>query len=107
MGVIDWRAWTAQNSAGTGGGTMPGTANPPGQIPGSQGPYTTGVVFPGVGPITDTVSGATSIPSYPNVPTYVPAVDPFGGWVDQKELVANSAGAQVPTMRPTIPGLTS
>jgi len=101
MGVADWRAWTAQNSAGTGGGTMPTAPNPPGT------PYLTGVVFPGVGPITDLINGATSIPTYPNTPTTVNAVDPFGGWMTQKELVTNSAGAQVPTMRPAIPGLTS
>jgi hypothetical protein len=75
-------------------------------------------VFPGVGPIGvgaplaapgkgDLIDGAQSFPTYANVPTYVKPVDPYGGWTDQKEFVANSAGAQVPVGRPAIPGLTS
>jgi len=96
MGVVDWRAWTNQ-----GGGSMPTAPNPPGT------PYVPNTPFPGVGPITDLINPATSIPSYSATPTTIKPVDPFGGWVDQKEFVANSAGAQVPTMRPAIPGLTS
>jgi len=96
MGVADWRAWTSQ-----GGGSLPTLPNPPGT------PYVTNTVFPGVGPITDLINGGTSIPTYPNTPTKVNAVDPFGGWVDQQELVTNSAGAHTPVMRPAIPGLTS
>jgi len=64
-------------------------------------------VFPGVGPITDLINGATSIPTYPNTPVTVNAVDPFGGWVDQQELTTNSGGAHTPVMRPAIAGLTS
>jgi hypothetical protein len=113
MGVADWRAWTAQNSAGTGGGTMPTAPNPPGT------PYVTGVVFPGVNPIgvgvtpgppgtqIGLIDGAQSFPTYANTPITINAVDPFAGWVDQKEFAANSGGAQTPTMRPAIPGLTS
>jgi len=108
MGVIDWRAWTNQN-----GGTLPtGLPNPP------YTPNAGNTPFPGVGPIgigatpgppgkSDIIDGAQSFPTYANVPTYIKPVDPFGGWANQKELVANSAGAQVPTMRPAIPGLTS
>jgi len=58
-------------------------------------------MFPGVNPISDLINGPTSIPSYPNVPTYVPAVDPFGGWTDQKEL------GPTYLMRPVVPGVTS
>ena len=118
MGVVDWRAWTAQN-----GGTLPTAPNPPGT------PWQNNQVFPGVGPITDLISGATSIPNYPNVPTYVPAVDPYyvgtyatgGGWVNIMERYtpgspstptwpAGSPGASVPAgpiMRPVVPGVTS
>jgi hypothetical protein len=124
MGVVDWRSWTAQS-----GGTLPTAPNPPGipAIPNSM--------FPGVGPITDLINGATSIPNYPNVPTYVPAVDPFyvgtyptgGGWVAPMERYivpspgtpgtptvpawpAGSPGATVPAgpiQRPVVPGVTS
>jgi hypothetical protein len=90
MGVVDWRAWTSQS-----GGTLPTGPNPPGIPPIPNSP------FPGVGPITDLINGTTSIPPYPNVPTYVPAVDPFGGWTDQKELAPSY------TMRPVVPGVTS
>ena len=96
MGVADWRAWTSQN-----GGTMVTAPNPPGT------PYVTNSPFPGVGPIPDLVNPATSYPPYSTTPVTINAVDPFGGWVDQKELVTNSAGTQIPTMRPAIPGLTS
>jgi len=101
MGVADWRAWTAQ-----GGGSMPTAPNPPGT------PYVTNSPFPGVGPIPDLINMATSIPPYPSLSSpgnwvTVNAVDPFGGWTDQKAFVSNSAGAQVPTMRPSVPGLTS
>ena len=101
MGVADWRAWTAQ-----GGGTMPTAPNPPGT------PYQTNQTFPGVGPIPDLINMTTSIPPYPSLSSpgnwvTVNAVDPFSGWMSQKELVSNSAGAQTPTMRPAIPGLTS
>ena len=96
MGVADWRAWTAQ-----GGGSMPTAPNPPGT------PYVTNSPFPGIGPIPDKILGANSIPTYADTPTTVNAVDPFGGWTDQKAFVANSAGVQVPTMRPSVPGLTS
>ena len=102
MGVIDWRAWVAQN-----GGQMPTTLpNPPGT------PYATNAVFPGVGPIPDLINMTTSIPPYPSLSSpgnwvTVNAVDPFGGWTDQKAFVANSAGAQAPVMRPSVPGLTS
>jgi hypothetical protein len=78
MAVTDWRAWTAQL-----GGSQPGQTSP--------------FPFPGVGPIPDTVNGSTSIPTYPNVPVTVNAVDPFGGWTSQ---IPNS-------IRPTVPGLTS
>jgi hypothetical protein len=90
MGVVDWRAWTDQS-----GGTLPTAPNPPGTPP------IPNTMFPGVGPISDLISGATSIPTYPNVPTYVPAVDPFGGWTDQKELAPGYV------MRPVVPGVTS
>jgi hypothetical protein len=105
MGVADWRAWTAQ-----GGGTMVTAPNPPGT------PYIPNSLFPGVGPIIgtpaapgkgDLIDGTLSIPPYPNVPVTVNAVDPFGGWTDQKAFVLNSTGAQVPVMRPSIPGLTA
>lgn len=96
MGVADWRAWTNQ-----GGGTMPTAPNPPGT------PYVGNSVFPGVGPISDLISGTTSVPTYPNVPITVNAVDPFGGWTDQKALNTNSGGAQTPVMRPAIAGLTT
>jgi hypothetical protein len=101
MGVADWRAWTAQ-----GGGSMPTAPNPPGT------PYVPNSVFPGVGPITDLINMTTSIPPYPGLASpgnwvTVNAVDPFGGWDNQDAFVANSAGAQVPVMRPSIPGLTA
>lgn len=96
MGVADWRAWTAQ-----GGGSLPTAPNPPGT------PYVGNTVFPGVGPITDLINGPTSIPSYPNTPTAINAVDPWAGWTDQQELVANSGGAHTPVMRPPIAGITS
>ena len=88
MGVADWRAWTNQN-----GGTLPTAPNPPGtpwltnqQFGNAGGPF-------GVQPIFDLINGPTSVPPYPNVPTYVPAVDPFyvgtyptgGGWVAPME----------------------
>lgn len=88
MAVTDWRSWTDQS-----GGTMP-----PG-VPPAAGTFP--VPFPGVLPITDLVSGSTSIPTYPNTPTYVAAVDPWGGWTDQKELAPSY------TMRPVVPGITS
>jgi hypothetical protein len=90
MGVVDWRAWTDQS-----GGTLPTAPNPPGT------PWLNNQIFPGVNPITDLISGTTSIPTYPNVPTYVPAVDPFGGWTDLKEQ------APTYTMRPVVAGITS
>ena len=101
MGVADWRAWTAQ-----GGGSMPTSSNPPGT------PYVTNSPFPGVGPIPDLINMATSIPPYPSHSSpgnwvTVNAVDPFGGWTDQKAFNTNSAGAQTPVMRPSVPGLTS
>lgn len=101
MGVADWRAWTAQ-----GGGSMPTAPNPPGT------PYVPNSVFPGVGPITDLINMTTSIPPYPGLASpgnwvTINAVDPFGGWTDQKAFVLNSAGAQVPVMRPSVPGLTA
>lgn len=78
MAVTDWRAWTAQN-----GGSQPGQTSP--------------FPFPGVAPITDVVNGPTSLPPYPNSPTAVNAVDPFGGWT-----------AQIPnSLRPVVAGLTS
>ena len=100
MGVVDWRAWTAQN-----GGSLPTAPNPPGT------PYVPNTVFPGVGPIGvgaplappgkgDLIDGAQSFPVYANVPTYVKPVDPYGGWVSQLETLNK-------TMRPAIPGLTS
>jgi hypothetical protein len=62
--------------------------------------------------IPDLINMTTSVPPYPSLASpgnwvTVKPVDPFGGWVDQKEFVLTSAGAQVPTMRPAIPGLTS
>lgn len=90
MGVADWRAWTDQS-----GGTLPTAPNPPGT------PAIPNTMFPGVGAITDTINGSTSIPPYPNTPTYVAAVDPFGGWTDQKEL------GPTYLMRPVVPGITS
>jgi hypothetical protein len=101
MGVADWRAWTAQ-----GGGSMPTAPNPPGT------PYVPNSLFPGVLAIPDLINMTTSIPPYPGLSSpgnwvTINAVDPFGGWTDQKAFVANSAGAQVPTMRPSVPGLTS
>jgi hypothetical protein len=92
MAVIDWRAWTDQS-----GGTLPTAPAPPG----GNVIQTPNTMFPGVGPIPDLVSGSSSIPTYPNTPTYVPAVDPFGGWTDQKELAPSY------TMRPVVPGVTS
>jgi hypothetical protein len=89
MGVVDWRAWTNQN-----GGTLPTAPNPPGT------PWNPNTPFPGVGPIPDLISGATSIPPYPNTPTYVAPVDPWGGWTDQKELAPSY------TMRPVVAGIT-
>lgn len=100
MGVVDWRAWTAQ-----GGGSLPTAPNPPGT------PYVGNTVFPGVGPIgvgatpgapgrADLIDGAQSFPIYANVPTYVKPVDPFAGWNSQQETLSK-------TMRPAIPGLTS
>lgn len=101
MGVADWRAWTSQN-----GGQMPTAPNPPGT------PYVQNSVFPGVLAIPDLINMTTSIPPYPSLSSpgnwvTVNAIDPFGGWMSQKELTATSAGAQTPTMRPAIPGLTS
>jgi hypothetical protein len=122
MGVVDWRAWVAQN-----GGQMPTAPNPPGT------PYLTDQLFPGVGPIPDLINGPTSIPPYPNTPTTVNALDPFyvpsisaypngGGWVAKmgdywytwagatESWPAGSPGSAVPAgpiMRPAIPGLTS
>jgi hypothetical protein len=86
-------------------------------------------MFPGVNPIPDLISGATSIPTYPNTPTTVNAVDPFyvgtyatgGGWVNLMERYtpgtpstptwpAGSPGASVPAgpiPRPVVPGVTS
>lgn len=101
MGVADWRAWTAQ-----GGGTMVTAPNPPGT------PYIPSTPFPGVGPISDLINPVTSYPPYPSLASpgnfvTVNAVDPFGGWTDQKAFVANSGGAQVPVMRPAVPGLTT
>lgn len=82
MGVVDWRAWTDQN-----GGTLPTAPNPPGT------PWQNDVMFPGVGPIPDLINGATSVPTYPNTPTTVNAIDPWyvgtyptgGGWNDVME----------------------
>lgn len=124
MGVADWRAWTAQN-----GGTLPTAPNPPGT------PWLAPQVFPGVNPISDLISGVNSIPNYPDVPTYVPAVDPFyvgsyptgGGWVAPMERFIvpspGTAGTQTvaawpagspkasvpagPIIRPVVAGITS
>jgi hypothetical protein len=125
MGVVDWRAWTAQN-----GGTLPTAPNPPGTpaIPNS--------IFPGIGPIPDLINPATSFPPYPGLASpgnfvTINAIDPFyvgtyptgAGWVakmgdywytgvgvTQATWPAGSPGATVPAgpiMRPAIPGLTS
>ena len=66
MGVVDWRAWTDQN-----GGTLPTAPNPPGT------PWQNNMPFPGVNPISDLISGSSSVPTYPNTPTTINAVDPF------------------------------
>jgi hypothetical protein len=94
MGVVDWRAWTAQ-----GGGQMPTAPNPPGT------PFVPNTVFPGIGPISDLINPVTSYPPYPSLANpgnfvTINAVDPFGGWVSQKETLSK-------TMRPVVPGLTS
>jgi len=105
MAVTDWRAWVAQE-----GGRLAGVAP---------------VMFPGVLPIPllppDFVDGELSIPTYPNVPTQVNAIDPFwagtwpdgGGWVAPMEHPEDWTGLPGKTfpsgaiMRPAIPGLTS
>lgn len=120
MGVVDWRAWVAQN-----GGSMPTAPNPPGT------PFVANSPFPGIGPIPDKITGASSIPTYADVPVTINAVDPFyvgtypngGGWVAKMgdywytgvgtataTWPAGSPGSTVPAgpiMRPAIPGLTS
>jgi hypothetical protein len=123
MGVADWRAWTDQN-----GGTLPTAPNPPGT------PWQINQAFPGVNPITDLISGTTSIPPYPSLSnpgnfSTVNAIDPFyvgtyptgGGWVNLMERYtpgtpstptwpAGSPGASVPAgpiMRPVVAGITS
>ena len=82
MPVTDWRSWTNQS-----GGTMPpGTPPAAGTFP---------VVFPGVNPITDLISGSTSVPTYPDVPTTVRPLDPWyvgtspngAGWTNNMERV--------------------
>jgi hypothetical protein len=82
--IADWRSWTDQS-----GGTLPGATPVFPQV------------FPGVNPIPDTISGASSIPTYLNVPVTINAVDPFGGWNAQQEAGVGHV------MRPQIPGLTS
>ena len=96
MGVADWRAWTNQN-----GGTLPTAPNPPGTPWQTNMPFGSDATHPGIQPITDLINGASSFPVYPNTPTYVPAVDPFGGWTDLKEL------APTYQMRPIVAGITS
>lgn len=121
MAVTDWRSWTSQS-----GGTMP-----PG-VPPAAGTFP--VVFPGVGPIPDLISGASSVPVYQDTPTTIKPVDPFyvgtvgtgGGWVAPMERYvvpspfttgtatvpawpAGSPGASVPVgpiQRPAVAGLT-
>jgi len=94
------------------------------------------VVFPGVNPITDLISGSTSVPTYPDVPTTVRPLDPWyvgtspngAGWTNNMERVfsdwagvlktwpagsppsGGGTGASVPagpTMRPVVAGITS
>jgi hypothetical protein len=103
MAVIDWRAWIAQQGGST----------PPSAVPaGLTGAYPTNQLFPGILPITDQVLGSNSIPTYPNSPVTINAIDPFYvgtyptgyGWTSQRE-GTNVAGPFTP--RPAIPGLTS
>lgn len=99
MGVVDWRAWVAQS-----GGTLPTAPNPPGT------PWQNNQVFPGVGPITDTIDGTVSVPPYPNVPTTVKPYDPF--WVGGTPPTGQGWNAQLERapgylMRPVVPGITS
>jgi hypothetical protein len=106
MGVADWRAWVAQDSTATFGGHLPTAPNPPGtpQIP---------AVFPGVLAITDQILGSASIPTYPNSPVTINALDPFYvgtfptgyGWTSQRE-GTNTVPSPI-VQRPSIPGLTS
>jgi hypothetical protein len=109
MGVVDWRAWTSQS-----GGTMPTAPNPPGE------PRTRGVAFPGIGPIPDLISGASSIPTYSDTPVTIKPQDPFtlttGGpgtaYITDPRYVNTWAWtAQVERnqkiMRPVVAGITS
>lgn len=118
MGVVDWRAWTAQK-----GGSLPTAPNPPGT------PYIAPSLFPGVGPIGvgaplaapgkgDLIDGLQSFPNYANSPITINAQDPFilrdvGGNViaDPRWATSWAWTAQLEKtgkiMRPVVAGITS
>jgi hypothetical protein len=92
---------------------LPSTPNPPGD------PRVPNIVFPGIlaigvgvtpgppGTQIGLIDGLQSFPPYPNVPTAVPARDPFVVTAGPPQVSWTAQMEKTGTMRPPVTGLTS